>query len=251
MAVPTILVLSVKGGSGKTLVACNVAQRLSEFGPVGLVDADSDSPHLPSMLGLDATISLDSNSKFTPVQIDGNPHPIRIISFGMMGQFKGKGITQSGRQHMTIIKDMITKSAWGPLSYRIVDLPAGSADAFIETVRLFKNIRGIIAVSQPSTVEALMRVLDIVQYHGLPLLGVIANMSGVSVSDCCGERVCCSKCLSSFIPFPGDPSIERVCKKNAVEFFGEIPLTPMLSKTWKLNRGLEYAIDRAIRRIRA
>jgi ATP-binding protein involved in chromosome partitioning len=247
--IPNILVASVKGGSGKTLVSCNLAYRLSQYGPIGLLDADIDSPHLPTMMQLEGKVELDSvGDRFVPIETQGIRHPIYVVSWGLMSEMKNKGVTQSGEVHRTIVKDLITRTKWGPLTYRIVDMPAGSGDEFLAAVKTFKNILGVIAVTQPNTPEPLLRVLDIIEHYGLRGIGVVENQRR---SVChCGKELVCVGCLRNYDPYYQSPEIKDVCKSKNIKYLGAIPIDPRLATGWKIDANQTDVMTSSVREIR-
>lgn len=218
--VPTILVTGGKGGTGKTLVSCNIAARLSLKGTVGVLDADIDSPNLPEVLGVSRIMEIDRLQNFVPVEV--NPD-LKIFSMNLVHEDSAKqGFSKSGDQNEQVIHDGLKYTSWGLLDWLIVDLPAGSSDEFRAILKRLNNIVGMVIVSLPNTITDLIRCVDLAGRHRIDVLGVVENMS----------RVICPHCQHT-IPMYGSAVNTQVVELSAqlgVPYMGHIPYLAKLHR---------------------
>ena len=219
-----IIVISIKGGQGKTMVATNIAYALSEFGNVAICDLDIDSPHVPAFFREEiAKVSLDKTGlKFNPVIIKGVKHEIRANSMSFLIDMEGKSFMQNGVQHRVIIKDMIFKTNWGANSFMILDTPAGSGDEIDVALKCLNPIDGAVIVGQPNLPESIMRCIDLCSFKRVHIVGCVVNMYGARMH---GETVKCKHCNKDFMPLPDLGAIEA-CTDNGIKMLGTIPMDP-------------------------
>ena len=202
-----VLVLSGKGGTGKTLVAINLARELAKKkGLVALVDADISNPNAAELLGVKDQIPVTSES-FTPLQVNG-------IEFFSMASISGdKPVSMDATQYAQILRDVLKHSQWKSET-AVVDMPAGVHNEFIELLTNFgENLLGSIVVLQPAHVESARKMLELHKNEGVPVLGVIKNMSNFTCE--------CGKTYEVF----GNVSLEDLCKEFGVVALGSIPLS--------------------------
>lgn len=184
-----IMVFSGKGGVGKSTIAVNLAYGLAMMGKkVGLLDADLHGPSLARMTGTDgvrATASPDG--KILPVRLHDNFH---ALSIAYMLENPDAALIWRGPLKMGALKDMIQKTEWGELDYLIMDCPPGTGDEPLSVFQLLERVDGAIVISSAQDVAVMdvRKSLDFAQKLGLPVLGIIENMSYI---DCphCGKRI--------------------------------------------------------------
>ena len=222
-----ILVINIKGGTGKSTVAEKLSTRLNERGhKVGAFDADIDSANLSSRLGVDERISFKGDHEVEPVDHNG------IKLYSMENAFEDASFSQNGQFMREVIDNMVNQSHWGDLDYMVVDCPPGSSDVFEELVkRMRPNILGAVSVGIPDAVEDTARLVKVCNHNWVPILGFIENMSGIY---CHGEPVTCNNTTGKFEqsdntdehqinPF-GKGDIARFADEIGGIFLGEIPL---------------------------
>lgn len=215
-----ILVINIKGGTGKSTVAQALTERLRDEGySVGAFDADIDSANLSSMMGVREKIGFTGDHTVEPVEHDG------IKLYSMENAFEDASFSQSGQFMREVVENMVNHSDWGDIDYMVVDCPPGSSDIFEELVRALRaNILGAVSVGIPDAVEDTARLVKVCNHTWVPVIGFIENMSGVY---CHGEPV---KCTNQGIgesheiyPF-GNGEIEDFVKQVEGNFIGKIPL---------------------------
>lgn len=179
-----IAVSSGKGGVGKSTVAVNIAAALAQAGAsVGMIDADIYGPNVPTMLGLeDAVVEVRKEAQgdvMEPAIAQG----IKLVSMGFLID-KDQPVIWRGPMLNGIIRQFLYQVDWGTLDYLIVDLPPGTGDAQL-TLAQAVPMAGVVIVSTPQTVALLdaRKGLRMFQQLGVPILGVVENMSYFTPPD--------------------------------------------------------------------
>jgi len=180
-----IAVASGKGGVGKSTVAANLAVALAAEGRrVGLLDADVYGPSQPRMLGVSGRPSSPDGKTILPLR----NHGVTLMSIGLMTA-EDEAVVWRGPMLMGALQQMITQVQWGALDILLVDLPPGTGDVQM-TLSQKTPLDGAIVVSTPQDV-ALMDVrkgLDMFEKMGVPIIGMIENMSTHICSKCGHEE---------------------------------------------------------------
>lgn len=203
-----VSVVSCKGGAGKSMIAANLAMELQARGlKVGLLDADVDSPYIVEIIGAKGRVGLAEQTRnMVPVTFQGMP----IMSFALWTPDEFVGASMPGMMHERWIEDALLHTDWGDIDILVVDLPAGLGDEYLTVSRIERErLMGMVVVAQPQVLSGLKRVFDTASYHHLAILGVIENMSGDVF---------------------GSGPIEKYCRENQLQFFGNIPLDPRIRK---------------------
>lgn len=211
-----ILSINIKGGTGKSTVAEQLAHELNDRGhDVGVMDADIDSSNLASRFGNDEKVSFKGDHVIEPVEHEG------MKLYSMENAFEDSSFSQSGEFMSSVVKNMIESSEWGELDYLVVDCPPGSSDVFEELVRALRvNLLGAVSVGQSDEWEDTARLVKVCNHNWVPIIGFIENMSGVY---CHGEEVTCDVEENPITPF-GQGEIKDLADNLGGEFLGEIPL---------------------------
>lgn len=233
--IPVAIVLGVKGGGGKSIVAMNMALELAKDNYVGLGDIDIDSPNIPRMLGITDKIKLNKNRFFIPARYKENKN-LKVISRSLYLVDSNRAFTTVGLQSRTLVYDFLRNTEWGKIEYLCVDAPAGSGDELKAILNaLSKNVKGVVIVAVPTATDDLHRALDICRRFYLPLIGILENMSG-TLTDC-DEVPICPKCKKEFLPF-GNGVTEEECKKLGLEskYLGKIPLSSAIKTNLDNNK---------------
>lgn len=147
-----ILVLSGKGGVGKSTVSAQIAFTLASMNKqVGLLDVDICGPSIPRMLGLVGQEVHQSASGWSPVYVEDN---LGVMSIGFMLPSNDDAIIWRGPRKNGLIKQFLTDVDWGQLDYLIIDTPPGTSDEHISIVQYLKsaNVDGAIIVTTPQEV---------------------------------------------------------------------------------------------------
>ena len=207
-----IVVLSGKGGVGKSTVAVNLAVSLGMEGKkVGLLDVDIHGPSVPKMLHLEGTKLASDGDKISPADFGG----LKVMSIGFLLSDETDAIIWRGPAKAGAIRQFINEVKWGDLDYLIVDCPPGTGDEPLTVVQTLGKIDGAIVVTTPQDL-AITDVKKSISFCGqlnLPVLGVIENMSGF-VCPHCGETVDIFKRGGG----------EIMARQMRVPFLGRIPV---------------------------
>ncbi|MDA8055243.1 MAG: Mrp/NBP35 family ATP-binding protein [Thermoplasmatales archaeon] len=211
-----LVVMSGKGGVGKSTVSANLAVDLSMRGyQVGLVDADMHGPDIPQMLGLvDDKPVMDENKKIVPVRYSNN---LRVISIEYFLPSRDTPVIWRGALKHKMIEQFIKDIAWGKLDFLIFDLPPGTGDEALSIVQLIPKITGFVVVGTPQEVAMLdvKKAINFAKQLNAPVAGLIENMSGF-VCPHCGQ--------TTYIFKKG--SGEKISKDFGINFLGSIPMEP-------------------------
>lgn len=206
-----IAVMSGKGGVGKSTVSVNLAYALALRGKkVGLLDADLHGPNVPLMLGVEGQ----------KLPIPNEPMPIienlKVVSLSFYMETSDSPAVWRGPAKIGVIRQFLGEIAWGELDYLIIDLPPGTGDEPLSIAQDMGDIEGAIIVTTPQDVANLDsgKSVKFCQMVGMPVLGIIENMSGF-ICPKCGEH------LDIFKKGGG----ERTARRLQVDFLGKIPLT--------------------------
>jgi Mrp family chromosome partitioning ATPase len=208
-----ILVLSGKGGVGKSTVSVNLAYALSSHGyNVGLLDLDMHGPNIPKMLGLEDQKLGTLGNKIVPVKVTGS---LAVISMAFLLPDTSTPIIWRGPMKMAAINQFLTDVEWGSLDYLVVDLPPGTGDEALTIAQLAPNVRGAVIVTTPQDVATLdsKKAIKFVEKLGLPVIGIVENMSGM-ICPHCGEE----------IDLFGKGGGKKIAEEFSVPFLGAIPI---------------------------
>ena len=221
-----VLILSGKGGVGKTTVAANLAFAFANHGfKTGLLDLDIHGPDIPKILGID-TFRMGSYDEKTiePVAVTGL---LSVVSMAFLLPDTSSPVIWRGPMKTGVIRQFLEDVHWGDLDYLVVDLPPGTGDEALTIAQFAPNIAGAVIVTTPQDLAILdiKKAVKFVQTIGLPVIGIIENMSGM-VCPHCGKE----------INLFGKGGGERAATEMGVPFLGAIPLDPAMRKAADVGR---------------
>jgi len=213
-----LLVLSGKGGVGKSTVAINLAVALASAGKeVGLLDIDIHGPSVPKLLGLDRATLEGTQESLSPVVYRDN---FKVMSIGFLLRGRDDAVIWRGPMKHGVIKQFLKDVEWGDLDYLIVDVPPGTGDEPLSVIQLIGDADGAVVVTSPQELALIdvRKAVDFCRKLSLPVLGVIENMSGF-VCPKCGETT----------DILGAGGGEDMAKSVNVPFLGRIPIDPQIA----------------------
>jgi ATP-binding protein involved in chromosome partitioning len=214
-----ILVLSGKGGVGKSTVSVNLAYALANHGKkVGLLDLDFHGPNIPKMLGIEDQRPAVLAHTIEPVHVTGN---LAVMSMAFLLPDTSTPVVWRGPMKMGAIQQFLAEVNWGALDYLVVDLPPGTGDEALTIAQLAPNVRGAVIVTTPQDVAVMdaTKAAKFIEKLELPVIGIIENMSGM-VCPHCGDII------NLFSVGGGKKAAEDL----GVPYLGAIPLDPEMVK---------------------
>ncbi len=212
-----LLVLSGKGGVGKSTVAANLAVALARAGrKVGLLDVDVHGPSIPQLLGLTGRPVGLKEGEMVPVQVDDH---LAVMSIGFLLANGDEAIIWRGPRKFGAIRQFLTDVAWGRLDYLVIDSPPGTGDEPLTVAQLVGQPAGAVVVTTPQdlAISDVRRCVSFCRALSLPVAGIVENMSGY-VCPQCGHRV------DLFRSGGG----EALAREAGVPFLGRIPIDPAI-----------------------
>jgi ATP-binding protein involved in chromosome partitioning len=222
-----VMVISGKGGVGKSTVASNLALALAEKGKkIGLLDIDIHGPNLPKMLGVDKErLKSPGEDRIEPVSISEN---LKLVSMAFLLPEENQAIIWRGPLKIKVIQQFLRDINWGKLDWLIVDSPPGTGDEPLSMAQLVPASSAVI-VTTPQEISILdvKKSIDFVRKLNLELLGIVENMSGLRCPHCGKE-----------IPLFKEGGGEKLAKEMDLPFLGAIPIDPEIVKA--ADKGVLY-----------
>ena len=224
------LVLSNKGGVGKTTVSVLITRILEAEGKkVGLLDADIHGPSTLKALGMeDLNLKGGADNTMYPLE-KGN---VKLISVGSLLENRDTPLIWRGPMKSNLIRQFLSDVQWGELDYLVIDSPPGTGDEPMSIMQFVDDLTGGIIVTTPQDI-ALLDSRKCVNFLGslnVPVLGIIENMSGFVCPSCGSE-------IEIFKKGGG----EKAASELGVPFLGSINLDPRLVQT--MDSGLNYIME--------
>ena len=176
-----IMVLSGKGGVGKSTVATGLALSLARMGKkVGLMDIDITGPNVPKMLGLEQA---DLNVEEGQIHPADGPSGLKVISMAFLLEDPDKPVIWRGPIKLGAIQQFIGDVAWGELDALIIDFPPGTSDEPLTVSQSLPGIDGVVIVTTPQEVALLdsRKSINFAKTISVPVLGVVENMRGYTL----------------------------------------------------------------------
>jgi ATP-binding protein involved in chromosome partitioning len=209
-----VLVMSGKGGVGKSTVATNLALALRRLGTrVGLLDADMYGPSLPTMLGIEGQPTSKDGKRIQPLQRFG----IKVMSIGFLLEDPKQAVVWRGPMLHGALQQFVTDVDWGGLDYLIIDSPPGTGDVALTLAQKLR-LTGAIIVTTPQEValQDVYKSVSMCRKLNVPILGVVENMS--YFIDSAGVRH----------ELFGSGGGEKIAAFAEAPLFGQIPIDPQV-----------------------
>ena len=208
------IVMSGKGGVGKTSVSVNLSIALADKGyQVGIMDVDLHGPDVPRMLGLEELMGLSADHKLEPASFSEN---LKVVSIESLTPRKDDAIIWRGPLKYSAIQQFIGDVKWGDLDFLIIDSPPGTGDEPLTVAQTIEDAKAIIVTTpQEISLADVRKSINFCKTLKMDVFGVIENMSGFACPHC-GEM----------INLFGTGGGERTAREMGLTFLGSIPYDP-------------------------
>lgn len=209
-----IMIMSGKGGVGKTTVTVNLAYELAKMGcRVGVLDTDLHGPNVAKMFGVEGAV-LTSNDGVTlnPIKVRDN---LEVMSLSFALEDPDSPVIWRGSLKMSAIRQFLSDVDWGELDYLLIDTPPGTGDEQLTVCQAIPELTGTIIVTTPQAVAILdaRKSVNFSRKMGVAIIGVIENMSALKCPGCGME-----------IPVFGKGGGRKMCQEMHVPLLGEVPM---------------------------
>ncbi len=209
-----IMVMSGKGGVGKTSTSVNLAMALAKKGAkVGIMDVDLHGPDVPRMLGLTGLMDVNAERKLTPMKYSDNLSAVSIESLSVN---KDDAVIWRGPIKYSAIRQFIGDVEWGNLDFLVIDSPPGTGDEPLTVAQTIKDAKAVIVTTpQEVSLADVRKSINFCHVVNMGIFGLIENMSGLACPHC-GEMLELFGCGGG----------ERTAASLGVRFLGKIPFDP-------------------------
>ena len=209
-----IIVMSGKGGVGKTSTSVNLSIALANAGhKVGIMDVDLHGPDVPRMLGIEGRPEFSSNQKLSPMKYSENLSAISIESFTPQ---RDDAIIWRGPLKYAAIRQFIGDIDWGELDFLIIDSPPGTGDEPLTVAQIIADAKAIIVTTpQEVALADVRKSINFCKAVKMEIFGLIENMSGLNCPHC-----------GQMIDLFGSGGGERTALEAGIRFLGRIPFDP-------------------------
>ncbi|KAI0439372.1 cytosolic Fe-S cluster assembly factor CFD1 [Xylaria telfairii] len=238
-----VLVLSGKGGVGKSSVTTQLALSLSLSGhSVGVLDIDLTGPSMPRMLNIEDAKVTQAPGGWLPVQVhaaepDKGVGELRCMSLGFLLRARGDAVVWRGPKKTAMIRQFLSDVLWGEMDYLLIDTPPGTSDEHISLAEtLLKEARpgqvaGAVVVTTPQAVATadVRKELNFCAKTSIAVLGVVENMAGFVCPNC-------AECTDIF----GKGGGQVMANDFKVQFLGRVPIDPQFVMLIETGRNPEY-----------
>jgi len=182
-----LLVMSGKGGVGKTSMAVYLALGLAQRGyRVGLLDVDLHGPDVPRMLGISGKLELDEEHFLIPYPYDTH---LQVVSMECLMADRDEAVIWRGPLKHSFIQQSISQVKWGELDILVIDAPPGTGDEPLSVAQTVTGAQAIIITTpQEVSLADVRKAINFCRKVGMPILGLVENMSGL-ICPRCGEDI--------------------------------------------------------------
>ena len=224
-----IMVLSNKGGVGKTSFSVLLAQTLVSLGrKTALLDSDVCGPSLVKALGLEGIRMAMTQTGILPLAKDH----LMLVSMGAISEDRDAPVIWRGPMKTVFLRQILAETEWGELDYLVIDSPPGTGDEPLSMIQLIGNMDGGIIVTTPQEMALLdsRKCVTFLKDLKVPVLGILENMSGM-VCPHCGKEV------ELFQKGGG----KKAAGEMGVPFLGEIPFEPKIVEA--MDKGINLILS--------
>ncbi len=212
-----IMVMSGKGGVGKSTVSVSLASALHALGySVGILDADIHGPNVPKMFGMTQKGVQSGENGLIPFEA---AEGLKVMSVAFLLENDDDAIIWRAPVKHGMIEQFVSDVDWGDLDFIIIDLPPGTGDEPLSVAHIIGGVDGAVIVTTPQEVALLdsRKSVTFARKLNIPILGIVENMSGM-VCPHCGETVDLFKSGGG----------EKAANEMGVNFLGKVPIDPMV-----------------------
>lgn len=205
------IVMSGKGGVGKTSTSVNLSIALAKKGfKVGIMDVDLHGPDVPRMLGLSGMLDLSPNRKLNPMKYS---ETLAAVSIESLTPNKDDAVIWRGPIKYSAIRQFIADVEWGDLDFLIVDSPPGTGDEPLTIAQTIPDAKAIIVTTpQEVSLADVRKSINFCKTVKMDIFGLIENMSGFECPHC-------AKMIELF----GSGGGEKTASAAGIQFLGKIP----------------------------
>lgn len=209
-----LVVMSGKGGVGKSTVSADLALLLSQKGyKVGLLDVDLHGPSISGIFGLSDQHLTATADKLIPYKYNDN---LEIITVQGLLPNKDDALIWRGPVKIGVIRQFLADTQWSPLDYLIIDCPPGTGDEPLTVIQTIKDAEAIVVTTpQEIALADVRKSINFCELAKMKILGIVENMSGF-VCPHCGEVVNIFKSGGG----------EKLAKEKGLAFLGKLPIDP-------------------------
>ncbi len=221
-----LIVMSGKGGVGKSTLAVNLAVALSERGlKVGLMDIDFHGPNTLKMLNLENKHILAEGENILPLEYSKN---LGVVSIASMLENPDTAVIWRGPLKISVIKQFIANVKWNELDWLIIDSPPGTGDEPLTVAQLIKDAQALIVTTpQEVSLMDIRKSVDFCKKINMKIVGIVENMSYL-ICPKCGERIEIFKTGGG----------KKTAEKLNLKFLGAIPMEPEIVEN--SDKGVPY-----------
>jgi Mrp family chromosome partitioning ATPase len=211
-----LIVMSGKGGVGKTSTSANLAVALSRLGyQVGLMDVDLHGPDIPRVLGLMGMIGLSPNHKLDPMRFNDN---LKVVSIESLTASKDDAIIWRGPIKYSAIRQFIADVEWGELDFLLIDAPPGTGDEPLTVAQTIPDAKAVIVTTpQEVSLADVRKSISFCRTVKMDIFGLVENMSGY-ICPHCGAPV----------DLFGSGGGEKTARDAGLPFLGRVPFDPKM-----------------------
>lgn len=235
-----VLVLSGKGGVGKSSVTTQLALSLSLQGKsVGVLDVDLTGPSIPRFFGAESAKVRQAPGGWLPVPVHNSEDAVAVangregrtsagalycMSLGFLLANRGDAVVWRGPKKTAMVRQFLTDIQWGALDYLLIDTPPGTSDEHISLVETLlksataEQLAGAVIVTTPQAISIsdVKKEINFCRKTSVNIIGVVENMAGFVCPNC-------SECTNVFSKGGG----EAMAVEFSVPFLGSVPIDPM------------------------
>lgn len=236
-----ILILSGKGGVGKSSVSAQLAYTLSANPElqIGLLDIDICGPSQPHLMGMRDEEVHSSASGWSPVFHDEFPN-LGVMSIGFLIPSSSEPVIWRGPRKNGLIKQFLTDVDWGNLDYLLIDCPPGTSDEHLSIASFLSEVphKAAIIVTTPHELSLLdvRKEIGFCKKTNIPIIGLVENMAGFL----------CANCENITLLFGNSGGVDDMCREFAIEKLSSIPISGGISQATQLGIALKSGLEHSL-----